>query len=436
MMIFSSLQAAMTASLLVTLSSLTVALTSFSIAAEFDADCGEGYTGFALKLGTQCRSYVYCTAGKIDSTTLCPGSLIYDGKAGVGGVCGWSNVVACSDPDFVPNSTSTTTTTTTTTATQATAEAVSSQLINNEPSPSPPSTSSTYVTLSSPSTPTQPTSGAGYCGPSRDEAEALCIPCIQNMCKDSTHACWFTACSSSNTDSVVSQPNPPTTATYTLLSPSSSTATTNTETVSVPSKSKTLPPWTNAPFTPYAGPPREKTVIGYYASWQWYDRDKAGDPQNIDFGKYDRINYAFFQTDKQGEIYGTDEWADPQLLWGPYIYDEANQIQSGVGANYYCSWDGPSLRNCNFHDTSKGLIDLVHKAGATVMPSIGGWTLSDTFPTVAASEMTRQNFARNCVRLITEYGEYLLFEYYDDVWIHLLALSDFKICSPCIKRRL
>jgi chitinase len=181
----------------------------------------------------------------------------------------------------------------------------------------------------------------------------------------------------------------------------------DTAAASVPSTSPSLPPWTNAPFTPYNGPRRDKTVIGYYASWQWYDRVKFADPQNIDWSKYDRINYAFFQIDKEGEIFGTDEWADPQLLHGPYIYDEARQIRTGPGANYFCSWDGPSLRNCNYHDTTKGIIELAHRAGATVMPSIGGWTLSDNFPTVAASERTRKNFARNCVKLIEEYSEYI-----------------------------
>ena len=76
-----------------------------------------------------------------------------------------------------------------------------------------------------------------------------------------------------------------------------------------PSISPTLPPWTNAPFVPYSGPARPKIVIGYYAAWQWYDRNKFADPKNVDFSKYDRINYAFFQPDKQGRLYGTDEWA-------------------------------------------------------------------------------------------------------------------------------
>jgi chitinase len=171
-----------------------------------------------------------------------------------------------------------------------------------------------------------------------------------------------------------------------------------------PTESPTLPPWTNAPFVPYKGGKRDKTVIGYYASWQWYDRNKFADPKNVDFSKYDRINYAFFQPDKQGRIYGTDEWADPQLLWGDYDY-ASPQITSGPDRNYFCSWDGPSpsQHNCATHK-GDGILDRAKAVGVQVMPSIGGWTLSDNFPTIAASEELRREFAKNCVRLIEEYG--------------------------------
>jgi GH18 family chitinase len=37
------------------------------------------------------------------------------------------------------------------------------------------------------------------------------------------------------------------------------------------------------------------------------------------------------------------------------------------------------------------------------MPSIGGWTLSDNFPGIAASKERRREFASNCVKLIEEY---------------------------------
>ncbi len=39
-----------------------------------------------------------------------------------------------------------------------------------------------------------------------------------------------------------------------------------------------------------------------------------------------------------------------------------------------------------------------------VYPSIGGWTLSDNFPEMAASEEARNKFAQQCVELIKAYG--------------------------------
>jgi len=185
----------------------------------------------------------------------------------------------------------------------------------------------------------------------------------------------------------------------------SNTPGSSTSSASVPAPEPTLPPWTNAPFNP-SPTNTDKTVIGYYASWQWYDREKFADPQNIDFSKYDRINYAFFQPDIHGNLYGTDSWGDPQILWGPYVWNSAEQIRTGRNANYFCSWDLPLVtgRNCAYHDTSKGLVDLAHAAGVEIMPSIGGWTLSDNFPGIAASAEKRQNFAEQCVELIQAYG--------------------------------
>jgi len=47
---------------------------------------------------------------------------------------------------------------------------------------------------------------------------------------------------------------------------------------------------------------------------------------------------------------------------------------------------------------------LVHAAGARIFPSLGGWTLSDNFPVIAASATKRARFADQCVELIKEYG--------------------------------
>ena len=323
-------------------------------------------------------------------------------------------------------------------------------------------TTTTTSTTSSSETPQVLTYDPGYCGWSKSDAETKCIPCVERVC-DFFDECWFdTSCNASSSGSsgisgsnsstndvvdssgsvasnnvvssgnsgssstndvvsssgsvasnnVVSQPSPSTTSSYSAQSSpsaSSPTATSNSieativeETTAFPSKSPTLPPWTNAPFTPHRGPSPRKTVTGYYAAWQWYDRDKAADPANIDWSKYDRINYAFFQIDREGSIYGTDEWADSQLLFGPYDWNTSDESKR------FCSWDGPNQRKCMYHDNSRSIIHLAHEAGTAVLPSIGGWTLSDNFPAVAANPRTRRNFARSCVKLIQAYGEYMI----------------------------
>ena len=54
-----------------------------------------------------------------------------------------------------------------------------------------------------------------------------------------------------------------------------------------------------------------KTIMAYYASWQWYDRSGLAKPSNLDMTKVTRYNFAFFQPNTQGDIWGTDSWADP-----------------------------------------------------------------------------------------------------------------------------
>ncbi len=96
------------------------------------------------------------------------------------------------------------------------------------------------------------------------------------------------------------------------------------------------------------------------ALWQWYDCNKLTDPVNVDFAKYTWINYAFFQPDLQGNLYGTDKWANPQSLVGPYLQDPAAHTEDNKG----CLWDGHGVQNCNHHDLSRGLLHLPAIAAA------------------------------------------------------------------------
>ncbi|MBL7934363.1 MAG: T9SS type A sorting domain-containing protein [Bacteroidia bacterium] len=124
-----------------------------------------------------------------------------------------------------------------------------------------------------------------------------------------------------------------------------------------------------------------KEVIGYYPNWQWYDRSNLVKPSTIAYSKYSIINYCFFKPETTGLISNTDAWADENLLLGQINW-------STTPETYY---------------PNTSVIDLAHNAGTKVMVSIGGWTLSDNFPTIAASSSKRALFASECNRLLKFY---------------------------------
>eukprot|EP00585_Thalassiosira_rotula_P004448 CAMPEP_0196153706 /NCGR_PEP_ID=MMETSP0910-20130528/37653_1 /TAXON_ID=49265 /ORGANISM="Thalassiosira rotula, Strain GSO102" /LENGTH=653 /DNA_ID=CAMNT_0041417579 /DNA_START=108 /DNA_END=2069 /DNA_ORIENTATION=+ len=159
---------------------------------------------------------------------------------------------------------------------------------------------------------------------------------------------------------------------------------------------------TNAPVPTFTIGDHEKQIIGYYASWQWYDRSKLAKPSNMDFKKVTRVNYAFFQSDAEGNIWGTDEWGDPRVLFGDI---DATRGKCNAGQpRCRCSWVKPQFKSCSYHNDPTGLIWLVHQARGDIYPSIGGWTLSDTFSPMANDPTSRKIFASNCRNLIVDYN--------------------------------
>ncbi|MFL5728172.1 MAG: glycoside hydrolase family 18 protein [Cytophagaceae bacterium] len=125
-----------------------------------------------------------------------------------------------------------------------------------------------------------------------------------------------------------------------------------------------------------------KEIIGYYPSWQWYNRAELLSPDNLNYKQYTIINYAFFAPDDNGNIWGTDAWADSVLLRGKY--DWSSPVQPAYIAN-------------------TSLIDIGHAWGVKIIPSIGGWTLSDKFPMIAADSVKRHRFASQCAELIRSF---------------------------------
>jgi len=142
-----------------------------------------------------------------------------------------------------------------------------------------------------------------------------------------------------------------------------------------------------------------KTIVAYYASWQLYDRNALAKPTNLKHSKVTRYNFAFFQTNVNGDIWGTDDYADPISLYG-----EVNWSWWPGAGGGYCSFILPGQPpTCQGHKYETGLIYQAHKAGVEVYPSIGGWTLSNAFPAMAKDPTARKAFASNCVKLIETY---------------------------------
>lgn len=98
-----------------------------------------------------------------------------------------------------------------------------------------------------------------------------------------------------------------------------------------------------------------KQVIGYYTDWV---------QNTVDYSKYTILNYAFVEPNTDGTI-------------------KAPVVGTSMLTN---------------------LVASAHQNGVKVLVSVGGWTWSNNFPTIAASSAARIKFASECQRYITTYG--------------------------------
>ncbi|KAL7442529.1 hypothetical protein ACHAXH_009809 [Discostella pseudostelligera] len=123
----------------------------------------------------------------------------------------------------------------------------------------------------------------------------------------------------------------------------------------------------------------------------------------MNLNKLTRLNFAFFQTDVDGNIWGTDVYADALLLFGDLDQAAGGSCQAGA-PKCQCSWNYPGETACSYHIEGTGLISLAHDAGKEIYPSIGGWTLSGAFPAMSANPTSRKKFAENCRKLVEDYN--------------------------------
>jgi len=136
-----------------------------------------------------------------------------------------------------------------------------------------------------------------------------------------------------------------------------------------------------------------KEVVGYYPGWQWYDRSQLVSPTSIDYSQYSIIQYAFLDMEANGNLNVNDPWGDKNILLG-------NINWAVAPAGYESSYD---LGNSDYHLPNTSLADYAHANGVKLLVSLGGWTLSSLFPSIAADPVKRQNFASQCALICELY---------------------------------
>lgn len=137
-----------------------------------------------------------------------------------------------------------------------------------------------------------------------------------------------------------------------------------------------------------------KEVVGYYAGWQWYDRNKLMRPETVPYEKYTILTYAFFQPTADGNITISDPWGDKNQLLGPINWATA---PTGYDTQY-------DFGNAAYHLPNKKLSDYAHLEGCKLLISVGGWTYSTHFPAIGASAAKRATFAHNCNTMVKLYN--------------------------------
>ncbi len=130
----------------------------------------------------------------------------------------------------------------------------------------------------------------------------------------------------------------------------------------------------------FTGVLQAANVIGYFTNWGIYG-DQPYTARDVQYQNLTHIQYAFFKPEADGRISSFDEYADEQILLGEMVRSPAE-----------------------YHDSTTSLIYLAHKNNVKVLASIGGWTGSSDFPSLAGSAVSRSNFCSNARALIERYN--------------------------------
>lgn len=155
-----------------------------------------------------------------------------------------------------------------------------------------------------------------------------------------------------------------------------------------PSATPTVSP-TPTP-TATSTPPGDKRIVGYFVNWGIYARDYQ--VTDIPADKLTHINYAFFDINTStGRVALFDPWADVEKV---FTGDTALGFPDQT-------WEQSALGEAGNLGRLKQLKTLYPHV-KTLM-SIGGWTLSYKFPSIAQTEQARQTFVTSCMDMMVKY---------------------------------
>jgi len=134
--------------------------------------------------------------------------------------------------------------------------------------------------------------------------------------------------------------------------------------------------------------PSAYRIVGYYASWDVYER--AMYLSKIRVEKLTHINYAFANVSADGQCILGDPDADANRFFG------AGNTITGTP-------DTVEGERGNFHQLA--LLKQKYPR-LKVLISVGGWTWSDRFSDVALTDASRQTFVQSCLDLfLVRYGK-------------------------------
>ncbi|CAB4495243.1 unnamed protein product [Rhizophagus irregularis] len=157
--------------------------------------------------------------------------------------------------------------------------------------------------------------------------------------------------------------------------------------VQTTSISSTLSPTSTPVTTPVKEPKPPmsesgKVIAAYFASWSIYAR--AYNVIDIDSDKVTHILYAFANIKPDGEVFLGDSWADTDKH---FEGDSWNDEKKNLYGNF----------------KQLGLLKM-KKKHFKVSLSIGGWSWSTNFPSVASKSDSRKKFVTSSIELLKDLG--------------------------------